>query len=155
MLSLICAIIVLGGRPQDFLNWPQLWLILFTLVAVLTATRGFKAFYGGLRAVILPKEPITEELRGQAATLFRFLSKTMALVTCIGVLISLLHLFMKLTIFVAIFSPTDTFMHGTAGDVMSIGTNMYFGLLIAFHGLFWIAAVFEPVVFILKKRRGQ
>ena len=133
------VITILGGNVNDFLNLPSLLIILVPLAAVLTATKSFKVFYGGLRAMILPKEPITEELRGQAASLFRLLSKVTALAAALGVLICLVNMLMCLD-----FSDPLAIYH--------LGANIAAALILLVYGVFLIAAVFEPVVFNLKKR---
>lgn len=143
LLAVVLTIRIQGGMVLDFIDPASLLFILLPLVAVLVATKSFQVFYGGLRAVIFPNRPITEELRGQAATLFRFLSKTMAVVIFAGVLIGFVNLLM------VNWNGID------ASGVARIGINIVFMLTASLHGLFWIAAVFEPVVFILKKRRGQ
>jgi len=142
LLCSISTVILLGGRIDDFANSPSFFLIITALVAFLAATKSFKVFYGGLKAVILPKSPLSENLRGQAATLFRLLSKTTAVVTGIGVLIALINTIMNLN-----FDDPDRLSH--------IGFNISFGLIVMAHGLFLIAAIFEPVVFNLKKRRDM
>jgi len=140
LVSTGCVIIILGGHVADFINLPSLLIILVPLLAVLTATRSFKVFYGGLRSVILPKEQIKEELRGQAASLFRLLSKITGMVSGIGVLISLVNL---------LFNMDFTDPHA----ISCLGVNIAASLILLLYGLLLIAAVFEPVVFILKKRR--
>jgi len=133
------VITLLGGDVRDFLNLPSLLIILVPLAAVLTATKSFKVFYGGLRAMILPKEPITEDLRGQAASLFRLLSKVTALASALGVLICLVNMLMRLD-----FSDSAA--------IYNLGANIAASLILLVYGVFLIAAVFEPVVFNLKKR---
>ena len=131
---------MLGGRITDLIDFTSLLMILIPLLGVLTATRSFRSFYGGMKAVILPKEPLTEELRGQAASLFRLLSKTTALASGMGVLVSLMNILMSLD-----------FSHPEIRYI--IGNNVAASLIVMLYGLFLIAAVFEPVVFNLKKRR--
>jgi len=142
-IFLICTLltaIVLGGDWASFINLPTLLMILIPLAAVMTATKSFKVFYYGLKAMFFPEKPITEELRGQAASLFRFLSKATALVSTIGFLISIINLLMGIDY--------------TIPDLrFAIGANIAATLLIFVYGLFLIVAVFEPVVFNLKKRR--
>jgi len=144
-IFLICAgmtITVLGGQLNFFLSLPSFLIVTIPLVAVLTATKSFKVFYGGLKAVVLPKKPITEELRGQAASLFRLLSKIAALAAGLGVLISLINMLMGLD-----FSDPSA-MHNLASNTAA-------ALVVMVHALFLIAALFEPVVFNLKKRHGE
>ena len=140
LISTVLTEIILGGSWTNFVNLPTLLMILIPLAAVMTATKSFKIFYYGLKAVILPKKPITEELRGQAASLFRLLSKSTAIISALGCLISLLNMLLGL-------DYTDP------GSRYAIGANIAAALLIFVYGLFFIVAVFEPAVFNLKKRR--
>ena len=139
LISSGLVVYILGGDVRDFLNLPSLLIILVPLAAVLTATKSFRVFYGGLRAMILPKEPITEELRGQAASLFRLLSKITALASVLGFLICLMNMLMNLD-----------FESSAARYIL--GVNIASSLVLLVYGVILIAAVFEPVVFNLKKR---
>ena len=90
--------------------------------------------------MVFPKKPITEELRVQAASLFRLLSKATAIISALGFLISLFNLL--------------TGLDYSSPDYRCLfGPNIAAASLIFTYGLFLIAAVFEPVVFNLKKRR--
>ena len=139
LISTGTVITILGGDVRDFLSIPSLLIILVPLAAVLTATKSFRVFYGGLRAMILPKEPITEELRGQAASLFRLLSKVTALASALGVLVCWVNILMRLD-----FSDPAA--------IYNLGINIATTLIFLVYGTLLIAAVFEPVVFNLKKR---
>ena len=132
---------VLGGYARDFIDMAPLMLIIFSLLAVLTATRSFKVFYHGFRAAILPKAVISKEMRLQAVSLFRLLSKTTGMVSAIGVLICFVNMLMNLD-----FSD--------ARGVSHLGINMSASFITLIYGLFLIAFVFEPAAYILKKRRG-
>jgi len=132
---------LLGGQTQNFIDVASLLGILLPLVGVLAATRSFGVFYAGLRAVVFPKEEITEEMRGRAASLFRLLSKAAAMAAGISVLISFVNLLMNL----------DFSYHHPWG-VTILGINMAASMISLIYGLLLIAAVFEPIVFILKKR---
>ena len=134
--------ILLGGYMPNFIDAASLLLILFSLAAVLTATRSFRVFYSGLRAVIFPKKDISKEMRLRAISLFRLLSKTTGMVSAIGVLICFVNMLMNLD-----FSD--------AGGVSHLGINMSASFITLIYGLFLIAFVFEPVVFILKNRRTK
>jgi flagellar motor component MotA len=124
-----------GGGFGVFIDPFSLLAVLVPLLAVLTATKSFKVFYGGLKAVIRPKENLTEDLRGQAASLFRLLSKTTALASGIGVLIgSIIAL-------------------GYVESPKILGEALSVALITPLYGVILIAALFEPVVFSLKKRR--
>ena len=132
--------VLLGGSITDFLNIPSLLIILLPLVAVMTATRSFKVFAGGLKAVMQPLAPLPEELRGQAASLFRLLSKTTALAAGIGFLICMINMLMGID-----FSYPEI-RNELAGNIAA-------NLVLPLYALILIAAIFEPVVFNLKKRR--
>ena len=130
------------GGVRNLLDLYSLAAILVPLAAVLTATRSFKVLYGGLRAAIFTKEPLDDNLRGQAASLFRMLSKTTALASVIGFL---LNVFLILTN-----------MDANGSETLRIfGWNLGVAIRIPLYGLFFIAAVFEPIVFILKKRQSE
>ncbi|MCL2580764.1 MAG: hypothetical protein FWE32_12175 [Oscillospiraceae bacterium] len=143
-LSMWSAIVIMGGQLSDYFRYPypELLIILLPLVGVLAATCSFDVFYRGLRAVVFPKEEISEVLRGQAATLFRFLSKITMLAMLAGFLVGLINMLLHLAL-------------NHPWGIMFIGTNIAFVLTTLFHGIFWIAAVFEPAVFILKKRQTK
>ena len=134
------AITILGGNVDNYISIPSQLIVFAPLLGTLAATRSFKVFYGGLKAVILPKSSITEELRGQAMSLFRLLSKVTAMAVGIGALIGLTNVLYGLDL-------------GNPDVIHILGINAASALLSLVHGLFIIAAVFEPVVFNLKKRR--
>ena len=140
LVCIVLTIILLGGNLGSFISLPSMLMIIVPLVAVLTATRSFKVFYEGMKAVILPKAPITEELRGQAASLFRLLSKMTAIISAIEVLICLINMFAALD-----YTYPDFHTY--------IGPNVAAASVVLVYGLFLIVAVFEPAVFNLKKRR--
>ena len=131
-----------GGYLMDYVDLPSLLIIFVPLLAFLTATKSFKVFCAGLRAVILPKTPITEELRDQSVTLFRLLSKTTAIASAIGVLINLLNILMNLDFI-------------TPDAINRLGRNIAAALVTMFYGLVLIVGVFEPIVFNLKKQRND
>jgi flagellar motor component MotA len=128
-------IVWMGGDLLMYLDPPSLLVIAVPLLAVLTATKSFKVFYGGLKAMVQPKEPLSEELRGQASSLYRLLSKTTALASGIGVLIAAIIIVVNI------------------GDPFMMGKGIAVAIISVLYGLILIAAVFEPVVFNLKKRR--
>ena len=142
LLGTMFVIAILGGRPLDYLDPATMLLILLPLAAVLTATGSFKVFVAGWRAAHSPKEPISEELRGQAASLFRFLSKITMLAASLGMLISLINILYNL----------DFSQHGS---IRWLPINIAASLLGLVYGLFLVAAFFEPVVFILKRRQAK
>ena len=140
LIITIFADIIFGGLATVYFTIPAMLLLLLSLVAVMTATRSFKVFGRGLKAVILPKKPLSEETRGQAATLFRLLSKTTALAAAIGVLINVIIMLIG-----SDWSDLDA--------RLKLGGNIAISLIFPLYALFMIAAIFEPVVFNLKKRR--
>lgn len=122
-----------------FIDWPSLMVIVGPLAAVLTATQSFKVFYEGLRAAVFPRTQISEEMRGRAASLFRLLSKTAAMAAAIGIL-------MSLTLMLAEMDFEDV------SFISRLASNLAVVLIAPLYALLLIIAVFEPVVFILKKR---
>ena len=142
LFSVGSTIFILGGDLLYFLNLPT-WLIIFVpLVGILTATQSFKVFGAGIKAVILPQQAISEDLRGKAASLFRFLSKVTALTSGIMVLICFVNILMNID-----FSYPDA--------IYGLGINIAASLISLVYAFVLIAAVFEPIVFILKKRQNQ
>lgn len=140
LISMILTIVLTGGAILDYMNLPTLLFIILPLVGVLTATKSFKVFAGGLLAVINPYRPLPEELRGQAASLFRLLSKTTAIVSVMLLLIMFINICMGLDL--------------SYPDIRSaILVNIAASLVQPFYGMILIVGVFEPVVFNLKKRR--
>jgi flagellar motor component MotA len=139
LLSFGVCIILLGGDLRYFIDIASMLAILLPLAGVLVATGSFKVFLAGLRAVIFPKEEISEEMRGRAASLFRLLSKTTAMIAGVSVLICLVNVLFNLDVF-------------HPGSVRALGINIAAAMISLIYGLLLIVAVFEPVVFILKKR---
>jgi len=135
-------IIALGGDVYNFINLPTILFIIVPLVGILTATRSFKVFGVGFKAIVFSKEPISEEMRGKAASLFRFLSKSTALIAALMVLICIINMLMNID-----FNDPAVIPH--------IGTNVAASLVSMVYGVILIAAVFEPIVFILKKRQDK
>jgi transcriptional regulator with XRE-family HTH domain len=127
-----------GTSFYHFLNVPSLLLILTPILAVLIFTRSFKMFFIGLRAAVFPKKEITEELRTQAASLFRLLSKTAVLAAIISLLLGIISLpdFIR--------DADITYLHAYISNIM----------ISPLYSLFMLTFLFEPVVFILKKKSG-
>ena len=142
LIGIAITITILGGRVSDFIDPASILSILLSLVAVLAATRSFKVFLAGWRAVMNPREEISEELRGQAASLFRFLSKITMMVAFMVTLISLINMLMNLDF-------------ADEGGIAALGINLAASLLTPVLGLILVAAFFEPAVYILKKRQGK
>jgi len=125
------------SKPEDRL--PTLLIIVVPLLGILTATKSFKVFSGGFKAVLNPYRPLSKDLRGQAASLFRLLSKSTAIVSAIGFLISFINMSLGMD-----FSYPD--MRSV------IFGNIAAALVAPMYGMVLIAGLFEPVVFNLKKR---
>jgi hypothetical protein len=112
------------------------------------ATRSFRVFFAGLRAALLPKRGITDELREQAICLFRSLSKAASIVAAIVVIISFVNMNIN-----AFYSRLDTeFLLTEVIPGLAINTAISF--VPVYYALFVIVSVFEPVVLILKKNRN-
>lgn len=120
-----------------FLNPTAIFILLFSLFGVLTATRGFRVLVRGFKAAMSPYAVISEDDRGRAASLFRLLSKTtalaMALITLIGFISAM----------------------GNIEDTQAMAEALAAAIMGAVIGLFLIAAVFEPAVAILKRRQDE
>jgi len=133
------VIMVTGGAIWSFASWLSLMVILIPLLAVLTKTNSFKIFYGGMKAAILPNRKLPECSCKQAILVFRLLSKTTRIASLIGLLISLVNALVGLDYY----SPESVYF---------LGTNIASALTTPLYGLIMIAAIFEPVGFILKKQ---
>ncbi|MCL2580763.1 MAG: MotA/TolQ/ExbB proton channel family protein [Oscillospiraceae bacterium] len=142
LVTIMITIIILGGTPIHYIDPASIMIILLPLVAVLTATRSFRVFLCGWRAAWNPREEITEEMRGQAASLFRFLSKIAMMAGVLGTLISLINMLMNLDF-------------ADEGGIAALSINLAASLLTVFYSMVLIAAVFEPIVFVLKKRSAK
>ena len=139
LFSVWASVFTLRGNILDIINIPSMILIIFPLVAVLTATQNFKIFAAGFKAAVFPKSDISDDIRGKAASLFRFLSKTTIFIMLIAFLICFILLLMGLDF----------------DDPKAIGRIGYYvcaAIITPIYGLILIAAVFEPIVIILKKR---
>jgi len=135
------ALIILasGGDYGDFVDLPS-WIALFIpILAVLTITRNFKTFGIGFRTALFPKTEVSDELRNQAASLFRLLSKTAILS---GVIIAM------------IFLTNIAFgIDFTTPDLASIlAINIAICMMPILYSLFLIVFIFEPIVYILRNR---
>lgn len=143
LFSLVFLVIFGKADPMAaimcFIDWPSLIAIVGPLAAVLTATQSFKVFYEGLRAAVFPKAEISEEMRGRAASLFRLLSKTAAMAAAICMFIS----------FLLILAEMD---FSEVSYISKLAQNLAVSFITPLYALLLIVAVFEPVVFILKKR---
>ena len=136
------TIVVLGGYLSDFLNLPTLVLLILPLAAVLTITRSFKLFGAGFRAALFPKKEIEDDVRKQAALLFRLMSKTTILAAIITTHISLVNLLRGFD-----YSASNALAGFISNATASLGFLLY--------GMIIIVFIFEPVVYILNKEKAR
>jgi flagellar motor component MotA len=139
LFGVILGAMLLQSNLWNFMDLPSFILLIIPLAGVLTATQNWKIFGVGFKAAVLPKSNISEDMRGKAASLFRFLSKITVLVMVITVLVCWINILMGLD-----FADADI--------INVLGINIAASLITVFYGLILIAAVFEPIVIILKKR---
>jgi len=137
LLGVVTIIILLGGRLPDYLNLPTIAFIIIFLIIVLTITRSFKLFVIGFRAALFPMKEIPDEIREQAAKLYRLLSITTVLAAAITTIISLMNMLMGID-------------YSAEGLIRAFGGNIAASLLSLLYGLI-IAFIFEPVAYILRK----
>jgi len=137
LFGIVLAIVVLGGYIQDFLNLPSLFLIFIPFVAILTITRSFRLFGIGFTA-LFPKKEITEDIRTQAAKLFRLMSKTAVTAAAIITLISLINLMFGI----------DVQDDGFSRNILANAAASFVPLL---YGLIMSVFIFEPIAYILRK----
>ena len=125
----------LKGFSLTLLVVPSAIVINFVpIIAVLTITRSFQAFGNGLKATMFSKKSISEDMRGKAASLFRFLSRITVIMSIFGFLFGVVTILSNLN------------------DFDKMGHALKAALVTPIWGLTLVAVVFEPVVFILKKR---
>ena len=139
LVGLLVGAAMLGGALMDYVNLPSFLIVTIPLLGILTATNSFKVFYIGVKAVLLPKKAIPEELLGQAVSLFRLLSRSTAIVSAIGFLICLVNILFNLD-----FENPNAISH--------IGANIAAALSTPLYGLTLIVALLGPIVFNLNKR---
>lgn len=139
LISLGFFTLLLGVNVLYYIDLPPFLVIICPMLGVLAATRSFKAFGEGFKAVVFPKKPVSIESLRQAISTFRLMSKTAAIAVAMSVLIC----------FINIMSHLDPFV---AGGASMLGLSMAYLLMSTIYGLLFIFAVFEPVVFVLKKR---
>ena len=140
-ISFICIpmiVIVFGGEIADFVDLPSWAAIIIPMLAVLTITRSFKMFGIGFRAALFPKREIADDVRKQAASLFRLLSKTAILSGTIMTMIANMNMFHGLD-----FSRDDA--------VNLVWINVATSMVTILYSLFLIVFLFEPIVYILRK----
>jgi len=141
VISFICIpmiVIVFGGELADFIDIPSWMAIIIPMLAILTITRSFKMFGKGFRAALFPKREITDDVRKQAASLFRLLSKTAILSGTIMTMISIMNMF-------------NGFDFTHENSVNFVWINVATSMVTILYSLFLIVFLFEPIVYILKK----
>jgi len=141
LFGIVLAIVVLGGYIQDFLNMPSLILIITPFVAILTITRSFRLFGIGFTA-LFPKKEIADDIRKQAAKLFRLMSKTAITAAAIIALISLINLMFGI----------DVQDDGFSRNILVNAAASFVPLL---YGLIMSVFIFEPIAYILRKTSTQ
>jgi flagellar motor component MotA len=134
------TIVILGGHIPDFLNLPSLVLIIIPFVAILTITRSFKLFGTGFRTALFPKKEIEEDIRKQAAMLFRLMSKTAIIASAIVTLISLINMMMDMDVY------ADDFSRFALANFAASFVPLLYGLIMSVF-------IFEPIAYILRKTR--
>jgi flagellar motor component MotA len=128
----------LKGISLMVLIYPtQIFMFIFSYSAVMIATQGYRLLRCGFRAVIFPNEPISEDMRNKAISLFRLLSKTTVLAALLTIVFSA----------IASFGHADD-MNALGHQIATVFSSLIFGILM-------IGAVFEPIVFILKTRQAN
>jgi flagellar motor component MotA len=136
------SIASLGTPIVYLLDLPSLFIVLVPLLGILLATKSFKTFVAGIvvaASLKRKKATLSAELREQIALLFRLLSKSTAIICAIAFLICLLAL-----LFGFDFSDSDV-LH-------NIGINIAIALITPLYGMILITGLFEPIVYILRKR---
>lgn len=141
LLGTAAIIAAFGGNLGDFLDVPSWVAMLIPIVAILTVTRSYKVFANGFRIALFPKKEATNEDCKQAASLFRLLSKTAALASVIIFFISLTNMLMKID-----------YQSELLLDML--GINFATALLVPLYNIFLITFIFEPIVYILKKKNA-
>jgi transcriptional regulator with XRE-family HTH domain len=143
------SIFAIGADVRLFLDFPSLFFLFIPMLYVLTITRGFRLFYLGLRAVFFPKKGISDEHREQSASLFRLMSKTTAITAAIGATIGFISMGVDLgrrlgENLESSLEPLEFLLYFFA--------NISVNILMPLYALIMILVIFEPVVFILKRK---
>ena len=139
LLGIWLSIIILGVNAGYFMDLPSLLMILIPLLFVLTITRSFKLFSIGFSTLLFPKRKISDEQREQAISLFRLMTKTVLL----AVIISMIIGFVGMGAFMDFSDPES---------INNLFRNININLILPLYGLIMILVIFEPIVFILKKK---
>ncbi|MCL2227421.1 MAG: helix-turn-helix domain-containing protein [Oscillospiraceae bacterium] len=141
------TIVALGGVLLDFISIPSIMIVIIPLLAVLTITRSYRVFFAGLRVAVSPNHAIADQLRQQAISLFRLLSKTAVLAAIISLVISMTNMVLGVD-WEMLVSDMELFAR-----VLALNTSAAFNPL--YSALILVVIVFEPVVYILTKRNAQ
>ena len=140
---------LLGAESRHFLDLPSLYLLLLPMVFILTITRSYKQFYLGLKTLIFPRKPIPEEQRVQTISLFRLMTKTVAIAAGIITIAFLIAMLVGIDVTSIDFATKDSTY---TEFLFQLTRNTAVLLIVPFYSLLMILVVFEPVVFILKKK---
>ncbi len=135
LFGVFMSYLITGGHLSAFVLLPLIMLQILSIVGVLAATRSFKVFAVGLYAAIFSKKEVSKETLDQSVSLFRLLSKITMLSSLIWFIYCVIHIF------------------GSIGDMSVLLSSLTTSIVGPFWGLVLVAGVFEPLVFILKKRR--
>ena len=135
LLGVFLVMFLKGISMLILLNPAAIVIHIFAIIAVLAATSGFGVFLQGFKAVIMPRSAMEKSLRIRAISLFRLLTKTAVLASLIGMTIAI----------IAGLSHID--------DIYALSHALASSLVMPLWGMTLIAAVFEPVVVILKDRK--
>ena len=135
LLGVTACMYLKGISASVLFNPAGVVVLILSIVGVLTATRSFKVFYCGLKAVVFPKKPLEEKIRGRAASLFRLLSKTVALASLIPLLCGVIE------------------MGGGAFDGEIIRHTLSAAFIGPLLNIIIVTCVLEPVVYNLKTRQ--
>jgi transcriptional regulator with XRE-family HTH domain len=139
MVGIWLSFALLGTSLRWYIDLPSLYLLIIPLIFILTITRSYKLFYLGLRTLIFPKIQISEEQRIHTISLFRLMSKTAAIAAAIITITAVVSLFVGLDV------ARDDFL-------FQLSMSIAIFLIVPLYSLIMILVIFEPVVFILKKK---
>lgn len=146
LLANILLILSLGGNVLDYVDFVSLLMIVIPLLAVLTATRSYNVFFGGLKVAFSSKQKLESARYSEIIALFRLLSKIVALSALLGILVNLVSISRGLDF--SYLMATDQFAH-------ILSREIGFSLVPAYIALLLILSVFEPTVYILKKHSSS
>jgi len=139
VLGIWLSMVIIGVNTAYFIDLPSLLMLLIPLLFVLTITRSFKLFSLGLRTLIFPGRFISDENREQVILLFRLMTKTVLIAAIVSMIIG----------FVGMGAGMD---YSTDFFLENLIRNININLILPLYGLIMILVVFEPIVFILKKK---